>query len=103
MATTTKTTELAGLTIDYANVRAVLSDDERPIWAGRLTITSDGRSDGLTKVVTANMVHTKLVDLEGEPEADDPIYGVVERWSAYIVNAVASELGRPTIADAMAA
>jgi hypothetical protein len=100
---TSKTVRLPGLTIDFSAVRAVLSSDDRPIWAGKLVLTSDGRADGQIKVVTANMVHTALVDLEGDCDADDPIYGVVERWQDFIVNAVAAELGRATYAEAMAA
>lgn len=102
-ATTAKTVRLPGLTIDFSAVRAVLSSDDRPIWAGKLVLTSDGRADGQIKVVTANMVHTSLVDLEGQQEADDPIYDVVEHWQDFIVNAVAAELGWATYAEAMAA
>ena len=102
-AATSKTVRIPGLAIDFSSVRAVLSSDDRPIWAGKLVLTSNERADGQTKVVTANMVHTTLVDLEGACEHDDPIYDVVERWQDFIVNAVVAELGRATYAEAMAA
>jgi hypothetical protein len=101
-SSTAKTVRLPGLTIDFSAVRAVLSDD-CPIWAGKLVLTFDERSDKLVKVVTCNMVRTDLVDLEGECEHDDPVYGVVERWQEFIVDAVVAELGRATYAEAMAA
>jgi len=100
---TSKTVRIPGLTIDFSSVRAVLSNDDRPIWAGKIVLTSDERADGETKVVTANMVHTSLVDLEGECEHDDPIYAAIENWQDFIVNAVAAELGRATYVETMAA
>lgn len=91
------------LTIEYTNVRAVLADDDRPIWAGKIVLTFDQRRDGLIKVVTANMAGRELHDLEGDCENDDPVYSVVERWTVYIVDAIEAELGKPRRFDAVAA
>lgn len=98
---TTKTVQVLDSTVDFSAVRSVLSNDDRPILAGKIVVTFDRRSDGLTKVVTANMVDDKLVDLEGECEETDPVYAVVARWASFIIGAIWHELGDPTYAEAM--
>lgn len=100
---TSKTVELPGLIIDFSAVRAVLSADDRPIWAGKIVLTNYDRTDGRIIRLTGNMIDMTVVDFEGDYEEGDPVYAGAERMADSIAFAVMLELGIATYAEAMAA
>lgn len=97
----TRTIILDNLTIDFSGLRSEFSPDGYPRWEGRVVVTVDG------KTVTANWCTAgdfsrdgTLVDFEGEPEANDPVYDLCEQNADAWATLITARLPNPSSLDA---
>lgn len=101
-----KIIQLPGMTIDFSALRSTFSADGLPRWSGKVALTFVDTIDNTTTVITANWAgkdestEGMLVDFEGEPEANDPIYEACELHAADWSREISERLGRPSRWDA---
>jgi hypothetical protein len=80
-----------GLVIDFRNITRT-----EGVWSGKVTLVFQDRVDPASTKITANFTGDDLVDFEGEPEANDPIYEFCEMHAATWAGEIADKLaGRP--------
>jgi hypothetical protein len=78
-----------GLTIDFSKVTHTSGDG----WSGKVTLVFRDTVDNVVIKITANFTGDNLVDFEGTPEANDPIYEFCEMmasdWTDQILDKLA--------------
>jgi hypothetical protein len=78
-----------GLTIDFSKVTRTSGEG----WSGKVTLVFRDTVDQTVTKIMANFTGDDLVDFEGSPEANDPIYNFCEMmasdWTDMILDKLA--------------
>lgn len=87
-----------GLTIDLSKVGATFDGNGYPVWIGKVTLVFRDTVDNTVTRITANFTGDALVDFEGDPEENDPIYDFCEMNAEQWTNEITDKLGKPSYA-----